>query len=99
MRCSRFQTVVLLLVSWWAGQIGLRAAESAAPASAGGNAPGMKGVVYGFFDDKTGARIGRLEIESVGIEYQRRGFLRGVRSGRGRRGADAFDGCHLTRAR
>ena len=52
------------------------AEESAAPVVQGGNAPGMKGVVYGFFDDKTGGRIGRLEIETVGVEYQHRGFLR-----------------------
>lgn len=76
MHCPRFHPVFFLLVSLLAGQGRLPAEERVSPAAPGGNAPGMKGVVYGFFDDKTGARIGRLEIESVGVEYQRRGFLR-----------------------
>ncbi len=49
--------------------------QEARPAS-GANAPGMKAIVYGFFDDRTGARIGRLQIENVALEYQHRGFLR-----------------------
>jgi hypothetical protein len=36
----------------------------------------MKAIVYGFFDDKTGERIGRLQIDKVGVEYQHRGFLK-----------------------
>lgn len=36
----------------------------------------MEGVVHGFFDDLTGARIGRLRIEHVRLEYRRQGFLR-----------------------
>lgn len=73
MSCFRSASIFFLLALLGAAQITLRAET---PATPGTNAPGMKGVVYGFFDDKTGARIGRLEIESVGVEYQRRGFLR-----------------------
>lgn len=60
------------------------AVEATVASVAGGQAPaagverhaGMEGVVYGFFDDRTGDRIGRLSIGHVGIEYQRQGFLR-----------------------
>ena len=55
---------------------GVGAAAQASPVVQGGNAPGMKEVIHGFFDDKTGDKIGRLRIESVGVEYQKRGFLR-----------------------
>ena len=57
------------------GRVPAGATEPTAAAS-GANAPGMKAIVYGFFDDKTGERIGRLQIDKVGIEYQHRGFLR-----------------------
>lgn len=33
-------------------------------------------MVCGFFDNTTGDRIGRLQIERVGLEYKRQGFLR-----------------------
>jgi hypothetical protein len=64
-------TVLLIL----AGRLLAGAAEPAVVAS-GANAPGMKAIVYGFFDDKTGDRIGRLQIDKVGVEYQHRGFLK-----------------------
>ncbi len=51
--------------------IPLRGAEPAAT-----NRPGMEGVTYRFFDDRTGGDIGRLRIERVTMEYGRRGFLR-----------------------
>ncbi len=47
----------------------LRGAEPA-------GAPEMKGVVYGVFDDKSGARTGRLRIERVFTENRLHGFLR-----------------------
>lgn len=52
------------------------AAETGATPVPAGNQPGMEGVVHGFFDDQTGARIGRLRIDHVRLEYRRQGFLR-----------------------
>lgn len=46
------------------------------PAPSLTNAPGMRGLVHAFFDDRTGERNGRLRIESVEVEYRRQGFLR-----------------------
>jgi hypothetical protein len=54
----------------------LTGAPETTSAASGANAPGMKTIVYGFFDDHTGARIGRLQIDEVGVEYQHRGFLK-----------------------
>jgi len=39
------------------------------------DAPEIKRVVYGFFDDQTGQRTGVLRIGTVGLEYRRHGFL------------------------
>lgn len=64
-----------LLLTLGGGRL-IAAPGEAMPVASGANAPGMKAIVYGFFDDKTGERIGRLQIEKVGVEYQRRGFLR-----------------------
>jgi hypothetical protein len=67
---------LIALVLLFAGRVLLVAAEGAAPVAQGANAPGMRAVVYGFFDDQTGERIGRLQIGKVDVEYQRHGFLR-----------------------
>ena len=64
----------IALVAQCAG-LALLAAERADPPPSA-NTPGMREVVYGFFDDKTGERIGRLQIAKVDVEYQRHGFLR-----------------------
>jgi len=57
------------------GSHALSAADGA-PALQGGNTPGMRGVVYGLFEDQTGGRIGRVQIDKVDVEYEHRGFLR-----------------------
>lgn len=36
----------------------------------------MQGVVYRFFDNRTGARTGELRIGRVDLEYRRQGFMR-----------------------
>lgn len=54
---------------------GTMCVSAADPADASAR-PGMQGMVYRFFDDRTGANIGRLRIERVEMEYGRRGFLR-----------------------
>jgi hypothetical protein len=50
--------------------------DQVGPAPSLTNTPGMRGLVHGFFDDRTGERNGRLRIESVEVEYRRQGFLR-----------------------
>ncbi len=49
---------------------------AAAPERPVANRPGMEGLVYGLFDDATGARIGRLKIGRVLSESGKQGFLR-----------------------
>jgi hypothetical protein len=73
-RLARFALPGLALLL--AGGGGLRAAEAPPALARVAGAPGMTGAVYGFFDNQTGARTGRLRIGQVVMEYQRKGFLR-----------------------
>lgn len=70
------RTLLGLLVLSGPGDLFVEAAEGPNPAARASTGPGMEGVVYGFFDDKTGARIGRLRIERVHLEHRRQGFFR-----------------------
>lgn len=38
-------------------------------------APGMRGLVFGIFDERSGQRIGRLRVDRADVEYGRQGFL------------------------
>lgn len=75
MSCPPSVRILIALALQVAGSA-LLATERTDPPPPSANAPGMRAVVYGFFDDQTGARIGRLQIEKVDVEYQRHGFLR-----------------------
>lgn len=74
-QCFRQREILLALSFSLATPASLLAGDTAA-ALPGANAPGMRGVVYGLFDDQTGARLARLKIEHVDLEYEHRGFLR-----------------------
>lgn len=67
----RFCRFVILLLAGVINGAGL----SAQAAKVEG-APRVQGVVYRFFDNRTGARTGELRIGSVDLEYRRQGFMR-----------------------
>ena len=71
-RCA----LALLPAFFLLAPLGARAEDDRGSPAGLANTPGMRGVVYGFFEDKTGERIGRMRIDSVEVEYRRQGFLR-----------------------
>lgn len=69
-------TLGLLPVLGWSALPEGRPAESPGLTASLATAPGMRGLVYSFFEEQTGRRIGRLRIDSAEVEYGRQGFLR-----------------------
>lgn len=69
--CRRF--FLLLALALAAVVPGAKLAAQAAKVE---GAPSVQGVVYRFFDNRTGARTGELRIGSVDLEYRRQGFMR-----------------------
>lgn len=75
-RASRaFAFAVLATLCLLAALVG-QAAASGVEGAPAARRPKAAGLVYGFFDDATGARNGRLRIEHVRMAYGRQGFLR-----------------------
>ena len=76
-RAVRLTRIALPGLALWLASGNWLSAAGAPPSPARvPGAPGMTGAVYGFFDNQTGARTGRLRIGQVVMEYQRKGFLR-----------------------